>query len=115
MKDNNKLPSLWYIPIQFAIVHCENGVYEWFPRNNEVIWFLIPNTTERVVYEHSFIPTPGSKSAMLVNVNHTGMYHVTYDEPAWKHIGTILMAAADIIPVATRRQLLWSLKLSLRR
>jgi aminopeptidase N len=115
MNDNKAFSSLWYIPIHFAIVHFENGVYEWFPRNHDVVWFLIPNTTESVAYEHSFIPTPGSKSALLVNVNHTGMYHVTYDEPAWKHIGTILMEACDMVPVGTRRQLLWSLKLSLRR
>ena len=113
--NNESLPSIWFIPITFSIVYNENGQFKWFPSTSKPTKFLMPQTTETVVYEHSFLPSLGSKSALILNMNHTGMYHVTYDEQSWKNIGKILKENVDIFPVGTRRMLFWSLKLSLKR
>ena len=113
--ENETSPTTWFIPITFSIVYNENGRYKWFPSSEGSIKFLMPATSEAVVYEHSFLPSPGSKSALIVNMNHTGMYHVTYGTQSWKNIGKILKDNSDIFPVGTRRMLFWSLRLTLNR
>ena len=112
--DNKNSNTTWFIPITFSILYHENGKYKWFPSMDSPIKFLMSKTKENVVYEHSFLPTPGSKSALIINMNHTGMYHVSYDETSWNNIGKILKENPDIFPVGTRKMLFWSLKLSLK-
>lgn len=108
-------PQVWYIPIRYAIISYANGKYNWLPSDNSSFQFLMPNTKREVAHEHQGVTSLDSKSALIVNINHTGMYHVAYDERNWKNIGSVLMANADMIPAATRLQLLWSLQMSLER
>ena len=61
-----------------------------------------------------------NKSALILNYDQDGMYHVAYDERNWKNIGGFLKRIAEkpekpLIPAPTRIHLLWSLKRSVKR
>ena len=104
-------PNVWYIPIQYVILHQRNGIYELTDRK----FFLMPNTSETVSIDLAEISSSDSKSSLILNINSTGTYHVMYDINDWKNIAAALKSNASIINLATKEQLMMSLDLSLRR
>ena len=63
----------------------------------------------------SVLKSINSESAIIVNLDIIGMYHVAYDERNWKNIGSVLMKNVDTIPESKRLQLLKQLIWSMRR
>ena len=106
--------TVWYIPIQYTIIKYVNGSYQ-YPKNNEVHWFLMHNTSEIVKHDLPGIENTDSKSFALLNINFTGTYHVMYDEKDWKNIGSALRQDPEMFSSATKIQLYWSLQLSAKR
>ena len=106
--------TLWYIPIQYAIIKHVNGSYH-YPKNNEMNWFLMHNTSEIVKLDLPGIVNTDSKSFALLNINFTGNYHVMYDEKDWKNIGSALNQNPEMFSSATKMQLYHSLQLSVKR
>ena len=108
-------PYVWYIPINFIVIHHKNGVYERDPRGSFVHQYLMKNTSETVSMNIIGDAKSDKRSIAILNTNFTGTYHVGYDEDEWKRIGRVLMENASLIPWFDRLQLVESLKNSLRR
>ena len=75
----------------------------------------MPNTKDEVIHDHQGISPIDLESALIVNINYTGMYNVAYDERNWKRIGSVLMTNVEIIPEATRLQLFRGLQMSVQQ
>ena len=99
--------NLWYIPIQYNIITYNNGKYNWIsPETSAHFLFLMRPTKSRITHTVEDSIHVGPKSAVIVNVNYNGQYHVIYGERNWKNIGSVLMQNHQLIPAGTRIQLL---------
>ena len=103
-KKGSELDELWYIPISYAIITYNNDTITTIDVKNSFVM-----QTQEAVHELGSAPVDFN-FAIIVNVNNTGMYFVSYDVRNWKAIGTVLMKNPHIIPPATRRQLVTILK-----
>ena len=102
---------VWHIPIQYAIIIHRNGQYQWTTANGkDHFLFLMPPTRDKVTHNVQNSINLGPQSAVIVNINYNGMYHVLYDERNWKNIGAALMENHRVIPMASRLQFLELLK-----
>ena len=98
--------NLWYIPMQYNIITYKNGKYHWIsPKDREHFFFLMPPTKNNVTHTIQDSIHVGPESAVIVNVNYNGPYHVIYDNKNWKRIGSVLMQNHQLIPAGTRLQL----------
>ena len=111
IQTSSELEQLWYIPISYATITFSNDEMTMTETNHG---FVMPPTKQEVVHELENALLD-SEFAIIVNINHTGMYRVTYDERNWKAIRAVLMKNPHIIPQGTRLQLVDELQRSLVR
>ena len=107
--------SVWYIPINFIVIHKRNGKYERTPNESFIHQYVMKNTSDTVSMNIPGEAKLDKYPVAILNVNFTGTYHVGYDEDEWKRIGRVLMENTSLIPWFDRRQLVFSLENSLRR
>ena len=108
-------PYVWYIPINFIVIHNKNGVYERAPNDSFIHQYFMKNTSDTVSMNIKGEAKSDKPSIAIINTNFTGTYHVGYDEDEWKRIGRVLIENVSLIPWFDRLQLVESLENSLRR